>query len=144
MSGVGSKSRSPGLFLENSCLHSRGHNFSPIFFKPGQNNYNDDISIKFAHGWGQVRKYVTWSNLWKIFITLKGPQIQPKRPQTWSDWLNLWHFDQQRTLKGQGKKSRSLCQILRNFCIYSQGNTLSPIFLKLGQNDNTDDFLIEL
>ena len=37
MGHVGSKTRSPGQILENSCLHSRGHIFNPILMKLCQN-----------------------------------------------------------------------------------------------------------
>jgi hypothetical protein len=56
MGVVGPKSRSLGQILVKSCYEARGHNFDPIFFKLAQNAYLDDISVKFAHGWGRVKK----------------------------------------------------------------------------------------
>ena len=56
MGGVGSKSRSLGQILEKSCLHSKGHIFSAIFLKLAQNVCLDNISVKFDHGWGGVKK----------------------------------------------------------------------------------------
>ena len=40
---VGSKTRSPGQIVENSCLHSRGHICSPILIKLCQNVCFDNI-----------------------------------------------------------------------------------------------------
>ena len=37
MGHVGSKTRSPGHILGNSCLHTRGHIRDPILMKLGQN-----------------------------------------------------------------------------------------------------------
>ena len=51
-----SKSRSLGQFLEKSCLHSRGHSFGSIFFRLGQNVCLGNISVKFDHGLGGVKK----------------------------------------------------------------------------------------
>ena len=45
MGQVGSKSRSLGQILEKPCEHSRGHIFSSIFIKLGQDTYLDDISV---------------------------------------------------------------------------------------------------
>ena len=56
MGGVGSKSRSLGQIKVKSCLHSRGHIFSPIFLKLAQNVCLDNIWVKFEHGWGGVKK----------------------------------------------------------------------------------------
>ena len=43
MGWIGSKSRSLGQILEESCLHSKGHIFGPIFLKLGQTVCLDDI-----------------------------------------------------------------------------------------------------
>jgi len=43
MGHVGSKTRSPGKILENSCLHSRGQICDPILMKLGQNVCFDNI-----------------------------------------------------------------------------------------------------
>ena len=52
---VGSKTRSLGLFIEKPCEHSRGHIFSPIFMKLGQNNCLDKISDEFESGSSGVK-----------------------------------------------------------------------------------------
>ena len=44
---VGSKTRSLGQILEKLCTCSRGHIFSPIIMKLGQNVCLDDISQQF-------------------------------------------------------------------------------------------------
>ena len=47
MGHVGSKTRSPGQILEKACVRSKGHIFSPINMKLGQNVCFDKISDKF-------------------------------------------------------------------------------------------------
>lgn len=47
---VGSRTRSPGLILEKSCLHSRGHICDPILMKRDQNVGFDNILVKFESG----------------------------------------------------------------------------------------------
>ena len=46
MGHVGSKSRSLGQILEKPCVCSKGHVFSPIIIKLGQNVCLDEISAK--------------------------------------------------------------------------------------------------
>ena len=53
---VGSKSRSLGQILEKACEHSRGHIFSSINLKLGQNDVLDKISTKFEIGSCGVKK----------------------------------------------------------------------------------------
>ena len=55
MGQVGSKTRSLGRILEKRCLVSRGHIFSPITMKIGQNVCLDEISDKFENGSSQVK-----------------------------------------------------------------------------------------
>jgi len=43
MGHIGSKTRSPGQILGNSCLHSRGHIRDPILMELGQNVCFDTI-----------------------------------------------------------------------------------------------------
>ena len=43
MGYVGSKTRSPGQILEKPCVNKRGHIFSPITMKLGQNDFLDEI-----------------------------------------------------------------------------------------------------
>ena len=47
---VGSKTRSLGQILEKPCVHSKGHVFSPIIMKRGQNVCLNEISDKFGNG----------------------------------------------------------------------------------------------
>ena len=47
---VGSKIRSLGQMLEKPCVRSRGHIFSPIIMKHGQNVCFDEISHEFENG----------------------------------------------------------------------------------------------
>ena len=55
MGHVGSKTRSPGQILGKPCVRSRGHIFSWILMKVGQDVCLDDISDEFENGvtWGQ-------------------------------------------------------------------------------------------
>ena len=50
MGDVGSKTRSVGQIIEKPCEHSSGHIFGPIFIKLAQNDYLDNISVKFEYG----------------------------------------------------------------------------------------------
>ena len=45
-----SKISSLGQILDKPCVHSRGHIFSPIIMKLGQNDFLDDIWYKFENG----------------------------------------------------------------------------------------------
>ena len=47
---VGSKTRSQVQILEKSCVCSRGHIFSPIMMKLGQNVFIDKILVMFENG----------------------------------------------------------------------------------------------
>ena len=47
MGHVGSKTRSLGQFLEKPCVHSRGHNFDPIFMKRCQNVYLKKVLLQY-------------------------------------------------------------------------------------------------
>ena len=50
MGHVGSKTRSPGQILEKPSVRSRGHIFSWILMKVGQDVCLDDISDKIENG----------------------------------------------------------------------------------------------
>ena len=50
MGHVGSKTRSPGQILGKLCVRSRGHIFSWILMKVGQDVCLDDISDEFENG----------------------------------------------------------------------------------------------
>ena len=58
MGHVGSKTKSQGQILEKPCVRSRGHNFSLIVIKLGQNIYLDKISDKFENGSRGVKNLV--------------------------------------------------------------------------------------
>ena len=47
---IGSKTRSVGQIIGKPCEHSRGHIFSPIFMKLGQDDCLDEISDEFEIG----------------------------------------------------------------------------------------------
>ena len=63
MGHVGSKTRLLGHILEKLCVLSRGHIFSLIIMKPGQNVCLYQGLDKFENGSCRVKKYVTNSNL---------------------------------------------------------------------------------
>ena len=50
MGHVGSKTRSPGQILGKPCVRSRGHIFSQIIMKVGQDVCFDDILDEFEKG----------------------------------------------------------------------------------------------
>ena len=50
MGHVWSKTRSVGQIMEKPSEHSRGHIFGPIFIQLSQNDYLDNISVKFKYG----------------------------------------------------------------------------------------------
>ena len=50
MGHVGSNTRLLGQLLEKSSIHSRGHIFSLIFMKHGQNVCLNNISYEFENG----------------------------------------------------------------------------------------------
>ena len=56
MSHVEQKTRSLGQILEKPCVRSRGHIFSPIIMKLGQNVFLDKISDKFENESSRVKK----------------------------------------------------------------------------------------
>ena len=49
MGHAGSKTRSQDQVLEKPCVHSRGHIFSPMIMKFGQNVCPDEISDEFKN-----------------------------------------------------------------------------------------------
>jgi len=59
---VGSKTRSLGQILEKPCLHSRCHQFDPIFMKLGQNDDLYEIWAKFETG--SCGKSSKFNNAW--------------------------------------------------------------------------------
>ena len=55
MGQVGSKTRLLGQIIEIPCEHSRGHIFSPLLMKHGQNDCLDEISDEFENGSSGVK-----------------------------------------------------------------------------------------
>ena len=55
MGHFGSKTRSLAQVLEKPCIQSRGHIFSPIIMKHGQNVCLDKISDEYENGSFQVQ-----------------------------------------------------------------------------------------
>ena len=53
---VGSETKSLGHILETPCIRCRGHIFSPIIMKPGQNVCLGEISDNLENGSYQVKK----------------------------------------------------------------------------------------
>ena len=85
---VGSKTRSLGQILEKPCVRSRGHIFSPILMKLGQNVCLDKISNKFELGSCGVKNYVTRSNLRKTLCKLQKPHFLSNTLESWSECLS--------------------------------------------------------
>jgi len=55
MGHVGSKTRSPGQILGNSCLHSRGNICDLILMKLTKNVKFDNVLAKFKYGSCQAK-----------------------------------------------------------------------------------------
>ena len=70
MGHLRSKTRSLDQVLEKPCVWSRGHIFSPIIIKLGQNVSLDEILDEFENGSCWIKKKVTRSNLRKTLYTL--------------------------------------------------------------------------
>ena len=64
------KARPLGQILEKPCVRSRGHIFSPITMKIGQNILLDKISDECENGSCRVKNWVTKSNLRKTLCIL--------------------------------------------------------------------------
>ena len=77
MGHVGSKTRSPGQILGNSCLHPRGHICDPIFMKLCLNVCFDNILVTSENGLCRVKNQVTRSNLRKFLFTLQRLHLRP-------------------------------------------------------------------
>ena len=65
-----SKTRSLCQMLEKPCVHSRGHIFSPMIMKLGQNVCLDEILEQFENGSCGVKNYFNRSNLRKTLSML--------------------------------------------------------------------------
>ena len=138
---VGSKTRSLGQILEKPCVRSRGHFFSPILMKLGQNVCLDKITNEFELASCGVKNSVTWSNIRKpvctllwlrfLFSTLLKLLRMFALVISWMS-LKIGHV---------GSKSRSLGQILEKPCVRCRGHIFSPILLKFSKNVCPKDIL---
>ena len=70
------------------CARSRGHIFSPILMKLGQNVCLIKISDEFEIESCGVKNWVTWSNLRKTLCKLWRPHFQSDPHETWSECLS--------------------------------------------------------
>ena len=104
MGHVGSKTRPLCQILEKPCVCSRGHIFSLIIMKFGQNVCLHGRSDEFENGSCQVKDYVTISNLRKTLYTLCRPHFQSNYNEVWSDCLSLWNVEQVGKWVMSGKK----------------------------------------
>ena len=77
MGYVRSKTRSLGQILEKLCVCSKGHIFSQIILKPGQNVCLDKMSDYFENRSRGVKSKVTRLNLRKILFSFRGHNISP-------------------------------------------------------------------
>ena len=77
MGHVKSKTRSQVQILEKPCVCSRGHIFSPIIMKLGQNVFLDKILDEYENGSCMIQKSVTRSNLRKPYVRSKGHIFSP-------------------------------------------------------------------
>ena len=136
---VGSKTRSPGQILENSCLHSRGQICNPILMKLCQNVCFDNIQAKFEYGSCRVKNQVTRSNLRKFLFTLLRQYLQPNFVET----VRMFVLTISRTSLNMGHvglKTRSPGQIVGNSCLHSKGHICDLILIKRCQNVCFDNF----
>ena len=72
MDHVGSKTRSLGQMLEKLCVCSRGHIFSPIIMKLGQNVCLDEISDEDKMGHVRSRTRSLGQMLEKPYVCCRG------------------------------------------------------------------------
>ena len=84
---VRTKTTSLDQILGKPCVRFRGHIFSPIFMKPGQNGCLDETSKEFENGSCLVKNQVTRSNLRKTLCTLQRPHFQSDYHETLSEYL---------------------------------------------------------
>ena len=87
MGHVRSKPRSLGQILQTPCVCSKGHNFSLVIIKLGQNVCLDEILDESENGSCQVKKNVTRSSLRKTLCTLQRPHFQFDNLEIWSECL---------------------------------------------------------
>ena len=78
MGHVGSKTRSLGQILEKRSVRSRGHIFSWILMKVGQDVCLDDISDKIENGHVGSKTRSIGQMLEKPFVGSRGHIFSPK------------------------------------------------------------------
>ena len=71
------KTSSLGQILEKPCIRSRGHIFSPIIMKLGQNVCLDESSHKFENGSCRVKNYSPGQILEKACVRSRGHIFSP-------------------------------------------------------------------
>ena len=89
MGHVESRTKSLGQILEQPCVRSRGHIFSLIILKLGQNVCLDEISDEFEKmGHVGSKSRSLGQILQKTLCTLQRPHFQSNSPETWSEYLS--------------------------------------------------------
>ena len=137
---VRSKTRSLTQISEKPYVHSRGHIFSPIIMKLGQNVCLGEISDTFENGscWVKTRSLV--QILEKPCVCSRNHIFSPIIMK-----LGLVLIKSQMCFKMSQvcPKTRSVCQILEKPYVRSRGHIFSQIIVKLGQNVCLDEILDE-
>ena len=77
MGHVRLKTRSLGQILEKPCVRSRGHIFSPIIRKLGQNVCLDEISGRLKNGSCRLKTRSLGHILEKLFVSSRGHIFSP-------------------------------------------------------------------
>ena len=143
-----------------ACVSSRGHIFSPIIMKLGQNVCLDEIANEFENGscWVKTRSLVQIlekpcvccrSHMFSLIIMKLGQNVCldeiSDRFENGSCWAMYVLMTSQICVKmGQVRsKTRSVGQILEKTCVCSRGHIFSQIIVKLGQNVCLDEILHE-
>ena len=137
---VGLKTRSLGQILEKPYVHSRGHIFSPIIMKFGQNVCLDKISDEFEKGHVRLKTRSLGQifgkpcvrcrgHIFSLIIMKLGQNVCLMKSQTSSKMGHVW------------SRTMSLGQILEKPCVCSRGYIFSLIIMELGQNVCPDETL---
>ena len=143
MGDVGSKTRSLGQILEKPCVRSRGHIFSPIIMKLGQNVCLNNILDKFQ------RFHHVSSITRSLGQILKKPCVHPRGHIFSLIIMKHSLFVLMKSHTGSkmglvGSKTRLLCKILEKLCVRSRSQIFSQIIIKLGQkvclNEISDEY----
>ena len=91
---VKSNTRSLGKIVEKPCVCSRGHTFSSILVKPGQNVCLSDISNEFENlKIGHIGSKTRSPGHRKILITLLRQHFQSSTLRSWFTLVNTFLYD---------------------------------------------------